>query len=839
MEVAANNYRDNSLYSVVNFRLFIEQQYIGDVSMLVGDGCLYANFPQTLVLLGYKCDYNSVKMQMFSDSPVPDSTFFLRNDTLMMGKKIVCRGDDIVYSDGEPFFSTKNLAVLLSCVIKEYVHSLSFHLYPDNPFPITINERINAVRQRLSNLKNKIIFPNIDTTESRIFRLHSVGYSFNDYVSNISQVKFNVLAGVTGELFKGKLRVQYAYNENDYLNKNNGSFLWNRSFKHDYLKEVYAFRMNSNLQVYAGRYITGISLTDRSTEYFNYRDYLFSATDLPDTDFDIFCNGRFIGRVHSGADGLIELNVSIGDGRNVIKCVRYDIYGREYTTEHKVFMPYQFQPSGRFSYRFSVGYGDVGCGFVMAEASYGITNYLTTQVYMESVFGNGQQKTVVEGSLKWSPGDLFRLEGTYMPGVRGSVSASLHLERLGMEVVYQRYRKDQAKIPFAPWERGTFSAGYDFNISSVRSSVSVTVQSYRTGYFSNLYATLRSLFYYRRWCANLYASVTSQYYAGSTGLTYGGAVSYTPNSRLNQEMGYDYYNGYYGGVLRSRSQFVFREKLFCFADVSYAFTRNVFSFSLGISYRLSCMQLQSSFNAGNGYYSMANSVSGSLQFVEKNSISFSNMIAPSGSTLLIKPFLDKNGNGRYDKAEPIRSNIQISTQYSSDIVRTKSGIYLRNLPVNVPFKVVVPAQPMEDITQQMRGGEYSFLLSNYQSDVLYVAIDVLSEIYGTVYLEGDKTEIGIIGKKKALPGVPLRIYKDGKLILSLRADEWGTFSYTELCPGSYELKVNGDFLTRNGYKVLNGNSVKFETGYDGEGVQIDDITIRLEKTKSLQAITGN
>lgn len=826
----ANNHRDNSFYSGVNFRIFIEQQYIGDVNMLAGDEGLYANFPQTLVLLGYKCDYDSVKMQMFSDSPVPDSPFFLKNDTLEVGKEAVFLENNIVYSDGEPYIHIKKLAVLLSCEIKEYMHSLSIHLYPENPFPITIQERINAVRERLSNQRNKIVFSNIDSMQSRIFRLHSVGYSLNDYVSNEASIKFSVLVGATGELFKGGLRAQYTYNENDYLNKHNVSFLWNRSFKHDYLKEIYAFRMNSNLQMYAGRYVTGISVTDRSTEYFNYRDYLFSATDLPDTDFDIFCNGRFMGRVRSGTDGRIELNVSVGDGRNIIKCVRYDIYGREYSTDYKVFMPYQFQPGGRFSYRFSAGYGDLGCGFVMAEASYGITNYLTAGVYAESVFGGGLGKAIVEGNLKWSPRDLFRLEGSYMPGVRGSLSAAFHLERFGLEVVYQRYRKNQHKIPFAPLERGTLSAGYDFNIRSVRSSVSVTVQSYRTDYFSNLYATLRSLFYYRRWSANAYISMTTQYYAGSEALTYGASVSYTPNSKINQEMGYDYYNGYYGGVLRSRSQFVFKEKLFCFADLSYALTRNVFSFSAGISYKLPCMQLQSSFNGGNGYYSMSNSVLGSLQFVEKGAALFSNMISPSGSTLLIKPFLDKNGNGRYDKEEVLRSDIQISTQYSSDIVRTKNGIYLRNLPVDIPFKIVIPAQPMEDITQQMRGGEYSFLFSNYQSDVLFVPIDILSEIYGAVYLVGgaaDKT----IGEKKAFPGVPLRVYKDGKQVFSLRSDEWGTFNHTELRPGCYELKVNEDFLKRNGYKVLNGNSVKFETGYDGEGAQIADITIKLEKVK--------
>lgn len=809
-----------TFYSSVSFRIFIENQYIGDVNTLVGEGKLYLNFPQIMMLLGYKCTYNQEKKQMFSDSPVPDSTFLLKRDTLWQGSKLIFSKDYIVYEEDEPYVSIKIISDILNCNTKDYVQSLSIHLYPVTPFPVTIRDRIDALRERMLFRKSKIMFPGLDSVEKKIFKIHSLGYSVGEQSSNISTVRLNLLAGITGELFKGGLQAQYAYNENAYLNKQNVLFLWNKSFKHNYLKEIYVFRANSNLQMYIGRYMTGVSVSNISAEYFNYRDYLFSTTNLPDTDFDIYCNGRFMGRVRSDSLGKMEMNVSIGDGKNIIKCVRYDIYGRQYDTEHKVFMPYQFLPHKKLSYKFSTGYGDLGCGFAAAEFYYGINNYLTVGLSGEVLFGNLTNKAIVEGSVKWSPKDVFRVEVNYMPGVKGSIAMSLHLNKFGLDVYYQRFSRSQNKILFAPLDKASISAGYNLNINKIRTSFSMVAQNYRTGYFSNLYVTLRSLFYYGRWSANLYASVTSQYYAGSTGFNYGASLSYIPNGRFNQEFGFDNYGGYYGSILRSRTQYVFKEKLFCFLDANYGISGKRISLSLGINLKLPSTQLQTSFNVAGGYYSLANTLSGAMQFVDKGNTLFSDKIIPAGTTLLIKPFIDKNGNGKWEKGEVIKNHINISTQYSSDIVRTKSGIYLKNLPVNVPFKVVIPDQPMEDITQQLKGGEYSFILSNYQSDVLYVPINIYSEIYGSVHLVAN-------GKKTALQRIPLRIYKDGKEVHAFRSDEWGTFSYTELKPGKYEIKVYEEFLKRNGYKVVGNNSVKIETDYDGEGVQVDGIVFLL------------
>lgn len=189
----------------------------------------------------------------------------------------------------------------------------------------------------------------------------------------------------------------------------------------------------------------------------------------------------------------------------------------------------------------------------------------------------------------------------------------------------------------------------------------------------------------------------------------------------------------------------------------------------------------------------------------------------AGSSLLIIPFVDYNGNREHDGDEPILNKTTIVMRGSAEKRITSKGILLANIPADHAFKLVIPRQSFEDISWQITPVDTSLMMSARQSRSFYVPVKVLSELAGQVYTTSN-------GVKGGVGGVNMRItnLENGDVSV-VQSDEWGFYSIMVVC-GKYIIEPDLEQLSQYGLRQVNKlSAITINKG--PEGVQIDNLDV--------------
>jgi hypothetical protein len=246
------------------------------------------------------------------------------------------------------------------------------------------------------------------------------------------------------------------------------------------------------------------------------------------------------------------------------------------------------------------------------------------------------------------------------------------------------------------------------------------------------------------------------------------------------------------------------------------------TFQLAFGVPLSSATLSGMGVANGNNYSTSSTMQGSLDFGSfPLDITFAPSATVSTAAVLIRPYLDINGNGKRDPGEEIVTNIDIESDAGIQERRNDGSIQINYLPTYQVQKFICRADRVEEPTWKPRFERFSLTLKPDQTQIIDIPISPVSEINGLVVYDTAN------GSSERRP-VSL-VIKDstGSICGTMTTDEDGGFYYSGLLPGKYSINLSSRAIDKNGMRL--SEPVSFYVKPERLGQSIEGIRLVLKE----------
>lgn len=794
---------------LVVFKLIVNKVELSQVETVFRSDQVYVSIPEFIEKLGYRYQYDKVANTFAMCCPDKTNCFQLHADTLFAesGKSLLPDSLLLVRTENlylRSDYFEKLCGIQLDIIFQSFkINVKSHHVFPFEALREQELRRHNFKTNRETNRVEQI-----DTIPLRKMCFNTLGYALTGNFSKKGLDASDAVLSTNAEILGGALNLNYNYSAQKLNSRQELNFRHMYEFDRRWIRQLSVFRQSSTLLMSnLDGYANGIYLSNDNALFFNRRYYLYKSRTRPNSNVEIYSNGELASFVTADSLGNFEAIVPVTDGANTLSAVTVNEYGESASDQQSVYVSPSLLSHQQFRYQFSSGISDHGNFFSGVIVEYGLTPFLTVMSRMETRVSGRHSSLLAGAGIKFSLSQWLQGGGEYYPQLKYKLLLTGNANRyLGYNVVYEQYRKNQRLFPLAPLRdlRGSISAEVPF--SRLRNSLTFSLRDIRYRPGSTFTSSLRLNVFRGNLLFTGHASTASSKSFFVENVSYGVRVGYRIKQDFYNELSYDCQAGINEHILRNRFQFKLTKDVQGYVTADCYVRARLINAELGITYRIPWATFRGGVRSNFPGWNMNVGAEGSMRLYPDHNVGWENRNT-LGACLHVAVFADTNGNQHYDKGEPIIPEAKVLVKTGAEVTRKPSGIYFRNIAPGYAFKVLVPRQPLADISWQITPVEKRLYLSSGQSCSLYIPAQVISEITGEVYSVQ-------AGRRKENQGVTVKLTRQrDSYVVKEQTDEWGVYYFNGLTAGTYIIECTSEQRTiviPEGREGLQMEGVDFE-----------------------------
>lgn len=693
----------------------------------------------------------------------------------------------------------------------------------DAELPALREARLETMRKNVNKLKGELKADTVIKRSYPLFHFGTADWAVISTQQSQANDETRLNLGLGGVVAGGETNVSLNYYSDQQFNEKQQYYQWrfvnndNAALRQVVAGKIYTQSVASLYAPLVGVQINNIPTIQRRS----YGTYTISNSTEPGWVVELYVNDVLVDYKKTDASGFYTFDVPLIYGYSIIKLRFYGPYGEERTSQQYISVPFNFVPAREFEYSATGGIIEDGLTskFGRLSTHYGLSNHVTVGAgyeYLSSV-KSGPGMPFVNTSFRLASN--LMLSGEYTHGVRSKGILSYRLpSNVQFDIDYTKFVKGQTAIFFNYLEDRKASVTVPLHVfkTSVFSRVAMDQIILPTSKYTNAELTFAGSI--RRVGINLssYASVTSVsgIYAYSLA-----SLSFlvVPKLYFTSQLQYDY--------RRSRTDFVklTLEKHLMgkgFVNLTYQeyFVSNNRNVLLGLRYDFSFARTNVTALAGNnGNYSIVESASGSVLFDGKTKYAKPNSRANIGKgAIVVRPFLDVNCNGVWDKDEPKAAGLKIRMNGGKIVYDTKdTSVRVLELEPYVNYYIELDRNSFDNISWQVKKKTVQVSVNANDFTEVDVPVAVVGEVSGTISLKNMET-----GKVKGIGQVIVNVYgSDGSVVARTITEPDGYFSYLGLSPGTYTAGVDPAQMQKLHYTSDKSKTAfRINAGRDGDVV---------------------
>jgi hypothetical protein len=517
--------------------------------------------------------------------------------------------------------------------------------------------------------------------------------------------------------------------------------------------------------------------------------YTINATTEPNWTVELYINNVLVDYTKADASGSYQFKVPMVYGYTILKLKFYGPMGEERTEERTMNVPYTVMPAGEFEYSLSAGIVEDSSTsrFGKAEVNYGVNRYLTVGSGLEYLSSVSNGPFIPYATATIQPFGKLILNGEYDHGVKARALLDYYFWKDALlEIDYSKYQKGQLATPFfAPEERKVrLSVPLRINRFSGFAKVDFSELVYNT--FNYYQTSIMLSAYYKQFSANSstefnWIDQKTTYVTTDLALSYRFGKGYTIRGAGQYNVNENRFMTWGGEI----------DKNFPNGNLSFSYERNVYSndniITVGIRYDLPFARTSIAGSRSNNNFTVCEAAQGSLAFGSgNNNIHTNNNTSISRGGISLFPFLDLNGNGIFDKGEPMVKLTTVKIMGSNPVFSTQDSIVrIPDLNPFVSYTVEFSDNDLENIAWRFKKKIYSVLIDPNQYKRVDVPIIVVGEVTGRISMN----------KEDALKGIGRILVSvcqknSDKPFVRILSESDGYIDFLGLPPGEYTASID-------------------------------------------------
>ena len=785
-------------------------------------------------------------------SPGYDSIagFFINPDTpyvvdhlhkrIKYEKKVIeTKPDDMIRTETSLYLRSNFFGEVFGLDCAFNFRSLSVIMNTKIELPVIRDMRLEFMRSNISKMKGEV---RADTTiphSHPLFRFGMADWAVtaNQELGGEKQSRFNL--GLGAIVAGGEAKVNLQYSSGQPFNEKYQQYLW-RLVNNDrkIFRQISAGKISSQATASLFDPVIGMQFSNAPTTYRrSFGTYTLSDYTEPDWAVELYVNNVLVDFKRADASGFFTFEVPLMYGTTNVLLRFYGTFGEERSKQQSITIPYNFLPAKEFQYTASAGMVEDSLHSVFSKfnANYGLGKSMAIGAgveYLSSVT-SGAFMPFVNTSIRLGSKLLF--SGEYTHGVRGKGILNYRTAKnFQIELNYTIYDPNQKAINFNYLEER-------------KASISFPIKS-------------RGFSVYSRISASQNVMPTTKYVTADwllSGVLFGVSTNLTTYAMLPDVANPFIYSNLALGVRLPR-KFMFRpqvqfeytnmklmlvkgevEKQFAnrsYLNMSYEynFKTSVQNIQVGFRFELSMAQTSFTYRRSNDINTFSESANGSLLVDAKTRyIGVSNRSSVGKGGVVLMPFLDTNGNGKYDKGESKVLGLKISINGGRVEQSTRdSVIRVFDLEPYMGYLIELNSFSFDNIAWQMRMKSVRVMVDPNQFKMVEIPITIMGEASGMVVMRG---KAGDIGQGR----ITVAFYKsDGKYFAKTLTEADGYFSFLGLPAGSYIARIDTAQLRKLNWSAT-PDGIPFTLRQGAEGDFKDGLDFVLVKNQMIEQETGD
>ncbi|MEI6141849.1 MAG: SPOR domain-containing protein [Mariniphaga sp.] len=782
--------QDEPIYDEISVFFNVQQVGGADITAVIRDETVYLPIMEIFSFLKIK---NVLSSQMDSVTGFfinQQATYLIdkvNNRITYQGKIFDLKKDDLIKTETNLYLRSPIFGQVfgLNCVFN--FRSLSVALNTKIELPIIRELRQEQMRSNISRLKGEI---KTDTTIERKYPMFHFGMADWSMISTQQlggkvDARFNLALGSV--IAGGETNVSLNISNNSPFTEKQQQYYW-RSVNNDRpaLRQVLVGKIGA--QSIASLYdpVIGIQLTNSPTTYRrSFGTYTLSDITEPNWIVELYVNNVLVDYMKADASGFYKFEVPLVYGNSAVKLRFYGPWGEERVKEENLSIPFNFLPPKELEYTLSAGVVEdtLISKFSRLAINYGVSRRLTFGGGVEylSTIKTGTTLPYISSSLRLMSSLLLTGEYTYGVRTKGILNYRLP-SNLQIELNYTKYHRGQTAIVYNYLEERKAVVSLPIKGKNFAAYSRVTVNQIILPNLKNtnaemlwsgsVYGVSTNLTTY-----GLFNDVSKPYLYSNLSLSFKlpWRTSFTPQAQ------YEYNTNQLMSVKGSLEKPLFKKGFF---NMSYEqnFRNSARNIEFGFRYDLTFAQAGFSIRNSNDLTSLVESARGSLLYDQKSKyIGTNNRTSVGKGDIILRPFLDANGNEKYDLGEVKVQGLQFKINGGTIVRRDRdTTIQILDLTPYSSYLLEFDKNSFDNISWQLDKLSYKVMIDPNQFKIIDVPISVMGEASGTVYN-------GSNGQGRIL----VCIYRsDLSLVTRMLTESDGYYSYLGLKPGKYTVRID-------------------------------------------------
>lgn len=819
-------------YDQINVKVAIENYGYCNLDVLYSaDELLYINISDLFRNLEIPCFLRNKGDSLkgfLGDESRPYSIDFNTKQVVIAGKTIHCK-KELIKDMGSVYMESSLFSELFGITLKFNFRALSIMLKSDFELPFVKKMRLEKMRTNISKIKNEVVADTIVKRDYHLFRFGILDWSLSSFQRWGETVDNRLGLGIGTELLFGEAEVSLSIYNKEKFDKRQLQYIW-RWVDNDksLIRQAQVGKISNQNIAFINAPVIGAIIRNTPTTVRKANGfYTINEFTEPNWTVELYINNNLVDFTKADANGSFLFKVPIVYGFTTLKLKFYGPLGEERTEERTINVPYSIMPTNELEYTLSAGIVDDTNRAISskAELNYGVNRFLTVGGGMEYLSSLVTGAYIPFAKVTIQPFSKLTFNAEYAQGVRVRGLLNYYFwKSASLSIDYTRYVKGQRATIFNASEERKARLSLPFNIFKIGGFAKIDFTQLVYDKFSYKQGSVMISAYYRQFSAN--SSTQFNFLDNKLPL-------------MNTDLALSYRVGK-GFVLRSSVQYDLNKHQFmtCKAE----FEKTIRNGSISVSYANNIMYNDSYFNFNFKYdlpfartnisasqnkvaISTAESAQGSMAYAGGDKpLHVSNNSSAGKGGITLYPFLDLNGNGKFDKSERLLKLRAVKIGGGQVKINEKdSVVQIPDLNSFIYYTIEFTDNDLESISWRFKKKIYSVLINPNQFKRVDVPIITVGEVSGMAYIKSDNSLKGI-GR------ILVKFYKKGsdKEIAETLSESDGYIDYLGFAPGDYTARVDSVQLNNLEF-ISTPPEINFTIKSTSEGDIVEGIQFVLSK----------
>ena len=717
----------------------------------------------------------------------------LNNRITFQGKVYPIKSTDLIKTETNLYLNSVLFGMIFGLDCTFSFRSLSVMLTTKLELPVIREMRLEQMRTNINRLKGEV---KTDTIIARRYPALHFGMAdwsviSTQHVKGSVDTRLNLSLGMV--IAGGEGDALLNFDNNTPFTEKQQQYHWrfvnnNQSL----LRQVTVGKITSQVTSSIYDPVVGVQFTNTPTTY--RRSFgTYSLSDITDPNWivELYVNNVLVDYMKADGSGFYKFEVPLVYGNSAVKLKFYGPWGEERTKEQNISIPFNFLPPKELEYTVSAGMVEdtLRSRFSRTTLNYGVNRRFTVGggvEYLSSV-ATGTTMPFLSTSLRLMSSLLLTGEFTYNVRSKGIISYRLP-SNLQLELNYTKYTPGQKAIIYNYLEERKAIISIPLNGKNFAAYSRLTVNQIVLPGITNTNAEMLWSGSVHGVATNLttyalFTDISKPYLYSNLSL----ALQLPKHITVTPQVQYSYNNQRLISARATLEKPLFKHGFF---NMSFEqnFVSNTRNIELGFRYDLSFAQSGFSVRNSNDQTTMIESARGSLLYDHKSRfLGVTNRANVGKGAITLIPFLDMNGNGKFDRGEPKVAGLQFRISGGTIIRSDKdTTIHILDLTPYTSYFLELDKNSFDNLSWQMHNLSMKVNIDPNQFKTIEVPVSIMGEASGTVYNEAN-------GQGRIL----VNFYRsDASLAARIMTESDGYYSYLGLKTGKYVAKIDPDQLSK-------------------------------------------